>query len=352
MTKIVKIFAIKLKNPIFLILCLGTRIKEEPTLAENYSSVSLVIQIEPIDFSEVSPISLMVSSVKSSPIKFYSNCGDPLDEKELFFKTVINFDDLEINRQSFILKTRGGSWLEIIKVLFDFWLAYVWFVYGLLPDIDAFRPQGQGGAWGVGYIDGKPPEQQAFSLKEYPFERKYLENKLMCSSSLDQDGFIMSRNEAMKILNDNFGSSVSIKGHENLRISEWQCVKKLYHSKNFDISPESYGFTKEDMSSLRGKGGIVAHVQRGGKLPPIEYVRDFQSKIKAFCESSMIDVKDITYLDHRERQAIGFSSKTDFTVVAFDKVTGDLITPHRITPKEFSRYALNNTLGSIKGQDK
>ena len=43
-------------------------------------------------------------------------------------------------------------------------------------------------------------------------------------------------------------------------------------------------FSQEDLVSLQNtKGGLIAYVRKGGKLPPIEFVNDASKELTKFC---------------------------------------------------------------------
>ena len=62
------------------------------------------------------------------------------------------------------------------------------------------------------------------------------------------------------------------------------------------------------MFEIKRVGGIIEYVMTGGKMPSIDFVREFQFKIKEFCENAnSIRNDNVTFLDRRERPAIAFS---------------------------------------------
>ena len=128
------------------------------------------------------------------------------------------------------------------------------------------------------------------------FERETLHTmKQMCAASADENGFVMSYDEAYNLIKETYVSSRQIT--EYCRITDWQGGKKAYHfQKGFGIDLGKYqNISKEDLVSLQNTaGGLIPYVQKGGKLPPIELITDCQQKIYDFCHLENTENKSVS----------------------------------------------------------
>ena len=60
------------------------------------------------------------------------------------------------------------------------------------------------------------------------FERETLHTmKQMCAASADENGFMMSYDEAIKLLQETYSGSMQVT--EELRIGDWQAASHLFH---------------------------------------------------------------------------------------------------------------------------
>lgn len=126
---------------------------------------------------------------------------------------------------------------------------------------------------------------QCLSHPPSKFERETLHTmKQMYAASADENGFVMNYDEAYNLIKETYGGSMQIT--EDCRIINWQGAKKAYHfQKGFGIHLGKYQNTsKEDLVTLQNTdGGLVPYVQKSGKLPSIELIKDCQKKIYDFC---------------------------------------------------------------------
>ena len=76
------------------------------------------------------------------------------------------------------------------------------------------------------------------------------------------------------------------------KITDRQAAKKVYH-KGFGIDYTKYGITQAELTKMRDtKGGLIEYVRKGGKLPPIGLIREYQHKVKDMCQLSPTNVQD------------------------------------------------------------
>jgi len=80
---------------------------------------------------------------------------------------------------------------------------------------------------------------------------------------------------------------------EDCKITDWQGAKKAYHGqKCFGLDIDKYeNISKEDLIDLQNtKGDLIPYLQKGGRLPPIKFIKDFQQKIHDFCHLENTEV--------------------------------------------------------------
>jgi len=85
----------------------------------------------------------------------------------------------------------------------------------------------------------------------------------------------MSYDEAYNLIKETYPDFMQIT--ENYRFSDWQGAKKAYYGqKGFGIDLDKYeNISKEDLLTLQNTdGGLIPYVQKNGKLPPIELIKD------------------------------------------------------------------------------
>ncbi len=102
------------------------------------------------------------------------------------------------------------------------------------------------------------------------------------------------------------------------------------------IDPADYGFTQQELERIRGEGyykggGLIAYARRGYRLPTIEMVRDYQSRLKEHCDQSPIKRTNVPYYDKNGVwKATVFATPpnedSSGIIIAFNESTGDLIT--------------------------
>lgn len=113
----------------------------------------------------------------------------------------------------------------------------------------------------------------------------------VCLASADENGFVMDYDQAYNLIAETYPGFLEVT--ENLRVSDWQGAKKAYHGqKGFKMDLDKYpNISKEDLATLQNTdGGLIVYVQKGGKLPPPQFIRDFQQKIYDFCHNERTEV--------------------------------------------------------------
>jgi len=168
----------------------------------------------------------------------------------------------------------------------------------------------------------------------------------MCPIQGDENGFVMSYNEAYKLVAETYTGCIDV--DEDCKITDWQSAKHSYHAAGMGINPADYGFTQKDLERIRGEqgykgGGLIAYARRGYRLPPIEMVRAYSEKLKESCEQASIRATKVPFYD-----ANGKWSTTVYLIpplegekrgimIVFNESTKDLITGDKQRRKAFTR---------------
>ena len=90
-----------------------------------------------------------------------------------------------------------------------------------------------------------------------------------------KEQYILSANDAIAILQARYGSNYLGVQNDELKIQEWQAAKKVEHAVCFGLKPEGFGFSQNQAKQInaKGKGGIIAYVRKGNKLPSLDLIR-------------------------------------------------------------------------------
>lgn len=107
-----------------------------------------------------------------------------------------------------------------------------------------------------------------------------------------QEQYLLSFDDAITILEARYGSNFLTVENGEFRIKEWQAAKKLEHAVCFGLKPEDFGFSQDQAKQINAKGGIVAYVRKGNKLPSLDLIRAYQNAIKNFCEDPNQSVRN------------------------------------------------------------
>jgi hypothetical protein len=157
--------------------------------------------------------------------------------------------------------------------------------------------------------------------------------------------FIMTKDEALKILSKTYPGQLEIRDNE--RISDWQAAKKIYHVSDFGINPEDYGMTKDNILQLQ-RIGLTNYVREGRPLPPIKLVKAYQMAVKNMCDHSQhSDGKFSSRGEQKIHQVTYCYNEGTRQVVGFNKETGELITAGKYSPRAFNRFLDTMHLGRL-----
>ena len=171
----------------------------------------------------------------------------------------------------------------------------------------------------------------------------------MCAASADENGFVMSYDEASNLVKKTYSGSMQVT--ENFKIMDWQATSHLYHGKGVNVNSEDFGITQAELTKIQDQG-FIKYVHTGNKLPSIEHVRSYQKSLKDICLDPLTDRRDDSkyYNPHGVTPTTAF--KNDRYLVCFNQTTGDLITGDKQRRGTINKFDQTNKIGSKKWIDK
>lgn len=277
------------------------------------------------------------------------------EQIEQFNNLALQLNNGSITMEEAILQIRGGDGLTDVVGVIAFVIFINW--YDSLFGVEAFAvnplPHQDPFGWWSGKYDSKNAGNgQCLSHLPSRFERETLHRmKQICADSADENGFVMNYDEAYNLIRETYGGSMKIT--EDCKITDWQCLKKSYHfQKGFGIDLGKYqNINKEDLVTLQNtEGGLIPYVQKGGKLPPIEFIKDSQQKIYDFChlENTEINSNAIHYgKETGKTPCIMFFNRETRQIALFNKTSGDLITAEKFRQNYFNKCINSGRVGKL-----
>ena len=163
-----------------------------------------------------------------------------------------------------------------------------------------------------------------------------------------QEPYLLSVDDARAILKARYGpidnpNFIAVENGE-FKIPEQQAVKKIEHTVCFGINPAAYDFSQDQAKEINAKGGIVAYLRKGKKLPSLDLIRAYQNAIKNFCEDrNQSDRNDESTF--RWEPSITFFNKETRQAVIFDRETKIFITAYKIAERSVNEYITNGSIG-------
>ena len=166
-----------------------------------------------------------------------------------------------------------------------------------------------------------------------------------------EEPYILSHDDAIAILKSRYGpidalNFITVENGE-LKIQEQQAAKKIEHAVCFKINPEDYGFSQDQAKEInaKGKGGIVAYLRKGKKLPSLDLIGAYQNVIKNFCEDrNKSDRNDKSTF--RGEPSITFFNQETRQVVIFDRETKIFITAYKLAERNADEYLITDNIGT------
>lgn len=160
-----------------------------------------------------------------------------------------------------------------------------------------------------------------------------------------KEKYILSHDDAMAILEENYGSNFIVVSNGEFKIQEWQAAKKIEHAVCFGINVEEYGFSQDQAKEINVKGGIVDYVRKGNKLPSLDLVRAYQNAIKNFCEDrNQSDRNDESIF--RGEPSITFFNEETQQIVIFKREPKIFITAYKLADRSVKRYLTKGIIGT------
>jgi len=93
----------------------------------------------------------------------------------------------------------------------------------------------------------------------------------------------------------------------------------------------------------------LIYILKGGKLPPIEFVKDFQQKIHDFCHLENTEmIRDAKHYGKNtgETPCIIFFNRQTRQIVLFNQTSGDLITAEKFRKNYFDKCVDSGQIGN------
>ena len=181
------------------------------------------------------------------------------------------------------------------------------------------------------------------SLISQNFEsRKYKELEVY------QEPYLLSYDDAIAVLKSRYGpidalNFITVENGE-FKIQEQQAAKKIEHAVCFGIKPEDYDFSQDQAKEINAKGGILAYLRKGKKLPSLDLIRAYQNAIKNFCENRNQSDRNDKSTFRGEPSIIFFNQETR-QVVIFDQETKIFRTAYKLAERSVNEYLANGNIG-------
>lgn len=166
--------------------------------------------------------------------------------------------------------------------------------------------------------------------------------KKMSSASSDENGFVMSYDEAFKLISDTYPGSTKI--NEDFKVSDWQIAKKAYHfQQGFNIDLDKYdNFGKQDLTNI----------QKGGTLPPTEFVNDVRNRLVDFCHHPKTQIiKNATHYNNENSTGTAstiFLNEETKQIAVFNRTSADLIMADKFKEAYFKKVIQYNQTGRFR----
>ena len=265
-----------------------------------------------------------------------------------FNNLAIELNSGSITMEEAVLQVRDGDGLTDVVAVIAFVIFINW--YDWLFGVKAFQanplPHQDPLSWLSGKYDSRNAgNPQCLSNPASRFEGETLHAvKQICDASADENGFVMSRDEAIKLLQETYIGAMEVT--EDLRIGDWQAASHLYHGNGVGVDPEAFGISQGELDRLRG--GFINYARKGYKLPSIEHVRAYQKSLKDICLDPSTNRRDETEYYYKHGMEGTTIFQNDRYLICFNQITGDLITGDKQRPSTFNRFKNENYLGGKK----
>ena len=175
------------------------------------------------------------------------------DQTKEFNNLALQLNSGSITMEEAVLEIRGGDGLTDVVVVIAFFIFMDW--YDSLFGVQAFQanplPHMDPLGWANGKYDSRNAgNPQCQSNPPSRFERETLGRmKQMCGASADENGFIMSYDEAYNLVKETYSGSMQVT--EDFKITDWQAASHLYHGKGVGVNPEDFGITQAELIKIQ-----------------------------------------------------------------------------------------------------
>jgi hypothetical protein len=296
--------------------------------------IGLIVPNISLKLNPHQPNSQFINKVQKT-LPFYNPYVSVLDD---YYRPSLYMDKIEYvpqhyvsyHSQSVIKDLRAGSRLtEAAWLLITIWMLQQQSV-GFQPVRQAPPPPHIEGI--NNFLFGKPKPDQFSCRRLSIFDSQQSENK---------DQFVMSKQEALNLLDNTYTGSKIIS--ETEKISDWQMAKKVYHLNGLGVNPQEYGMSKAEVNSIR-KDGLVKYTMNGGKLPAIELIRAGQNRIHDICYNDTTAKKEKgTFGKQDQHSSLYYNTDTRY-IIYFNKDDGDLIMSEKFREAYFNRSLIKNNI--------
>ena len=322
-------------------------------------AAAVMMPLPPVAIHRLSPIEESRIRINKNYPQIAAIPASKVDKIRLTNEQIKQFDSLalqlssgSITMEEAILQLRGGDGLTDIVAVIAFVIFMNW--YDSLFGVEAFQatplPHQDPFGWLNGKYDSKNAGNgQCLSHPPSRFEQETLDRMKLCAASANENGFVMSYDEAYNLVKETYSGSMQVT--EDFKITDWQAASHLYHGKGVGVNPEDFGITQAELIKIQDEG-FIKYVQRGNELPSIEHVRTYQKSLKDICLDPSTDRRDDSeyYNPHGVTPTTAF--KNDRYLVCFNQTTGDLITGDKQRRGTINKFDQTNKIGSKKWIDK
>ena len=250
-----------------------------------------------------------------------------------------------------ILSLRGGDGLMDIAAILAF-IAFMRLFDVSFSETEAFQIIPQPHQDFFGWMAGKYNSKNAGNLKcpapdyQSRFEQTTLNRvKQMCAASADENGYIMSYDEAINLINETYSGSMAVT--EDFRISDRQAASHIYHGNGLGVKPENFGTTQAEIAKIQDEG-FITYVMRGGHLPTRKHVRAYQQALKNVCLDRSTQRRDDSKYYNPHGMTPTTTFQNDRILICFNQTTKDLITGDKQRRGTIRKFNETRKIGAQK----
>jgi hypothetical protein len=256
----------------------------------------------------------------------------------------LNAQQVHVN-EKILKRLRGGGLASDLVIIAIVGVVYLILLSGGVDAFAILKQIGSANAPTTSTSPGfTPTTSSSTEIALVPTQAQQF-NDMSLKFNEPKPNFIMTKDEALKILSKTYPGQLEIRDNE--RISDWQAAKKIYHVSDFGINPEDYGMTKDNILQLQ-RIGLTKYVREGRRLPPIKLVKAYQMAVKNMCDHSQHSDGRFSSRGEQKIHQVTYSyNESTRQVAGFNKETGELITAGKYSPRAFNRFLDTMHLGRL-----